>query len=45
MKVQWQVKRQYAHADEVGTVDSSKAFGDDGLNTEQHRTFGRLIAR
>ena len=34
-----------AHTNEIRTMDTLEAFGDDGFNTEQHRTFGGPIAR
>ena len=35
----------HAHADEIRTMDTLEAFGDDGFDAEQHRAFGGPIAR
>ena len=40
-KLQW----QYAHTDQVGTVNTLKAFHDDGFDTEQQCALGGPVAR
>src|ERR1700761_586532 len=38
-------ERQYAHADEVRSVDTLEAFGDDSLDAEQGGSFRGPVAR
>ena len=40
-----ELKRQDAHADQVGAVDALVALGDDEFYAEQARAFGGPVAR
>src|SRR5262244_2225964 len=41
LELQW----KNAHADQVASVNTLEAFGEDGLHAEQSGTFGRPVAR
>src|SRR5690606_3446586 len=43
--VTYELQRQYAHADQVGTVDTFIGTCDHGFHAQQLRTFGRPVTR